>query len=146
MAWETHTETTVDAGAGTVWTVVTDFETYEDWNPTLIRARGAPEIGERLSLRLSLPNGRTVPYRPRVTVVTAERELRWTVRFGGMLAAEHGIWIESLDDRRVRLVQREHVEGPLAIPVMGRLGDSVRRSIEAMNDALADRAEELRGT
>jgi hypothetical protein len=76
-----------------------------------------------------------------VTVVTPERELRWQVRFGGVLAAEHGISIESLDDGRVRLVQREHVEGPFAIPVMGRVGDTVRRGIEAMNDALATRAE-----
>lgn len=141
MAWETHTSTTVEADRATVWTVLTDFETYEEWNPTLPRARGSAEIGERLWLVVALPNRVTVPVRPRVTVVEAERELRWQVSLGDLVRTEHVVSIERRPSGVVRLEQSERVDGPLAIPFMEHLGGPIRDGIEAMSAALATRAQ-----
>lgn len=147
MVWEIHTETTIEADAAAVWRVLTDFSAYDEWNPTLVRARGSAEIGERLRLYHSLPTGFGVPFRPRVTVVEPERELRWRVTVGSVLAAEHVVSIVPTDGEgdRVRLVQREEVEGPLAVPAMGLLGGAIRDGLEAMNDALATRVEARTG-
>ena len=145
MAWEIHTKTTIEADAATVWRVLTDFSSYQEWNPTLVRARGTAEIGERLWLHLSLPTGFRVPFRPRVTVIEPEHELRWQGSVNGVLTTEHAVSIVPAtgaeNEDRVRLVQRERLEGPLAVPVMGVMGAAVREGIEAMSEALAQRAE-----
>lgn len=141
MAWETHTRTRVEADRSTVWTVLIDFETYEEWNPTLPRARGSAEIGERLWLVVTLRNGIRVPFRPRVTVVEPERELRWQVSLGDLVRTEHVVSIERVRSGTVRLEQSERVDGPLAIQFMEHLGGPIRDGIEAMSEALATRAE-----
>jgi len=146
MAWETHTATTIESGAATVWDVLTDFSVYHEWNPTLVRARGTAEIGEHLLFTLSLPNGITVPFRPRVTVVEPNRELRWQLSVGGVLRTEHAVSITPTngtanDGDRVRLLQRERLTGPLAVPLMGVMGATVRNGIEDMTASLAGRAE-----
>lgn len=145
MAWETHTQTTIRADPATVWRVLTDFSSYYEWNPTLVRARGTAEIGERLWMQLSLPTGFRVPFRPRVTVVEPERELRWQSSVSGVLTTEHAVSIVPSDGAdngdRVRVVQHERLDGPFAIPLMGVMGGAVREGIEAMSEALARRAE-----
>jgi hypothetical protein len=145
MAWETHTATTIESDPATVWDVLTDFSAYDEWNPTLVRARGTAEIGEYVWFTLSLPNGITVPFRPRVTVVEPNRELRWGFSVDDVLRTEHAVSIVPTDGTanggRVRLLQRERVTGPFAVPVMGVLGATVRAGVETMSESLARRAE-----
>lgn len=150
MGWETYVSTTVSADAPTVWSVITDFSSYSEWNPTLVRAKGTAEIGERLRFMLVLPTGIRVPFRARVCVVEEERELRWRGSLKGVITSEHAIKIESLDAdppaERVQVVQRERLEGSLALPLMGVLGSTVREGIEDMTAALGNRAERLSET
>jgi hypothetical protein len=141
MAWEISTRRHVDADVDTVWAVLTAFDEYEEWNPTLTAVRGEPELGERLTVRLALPNGIRLPFRPVVTVVDPGRELRWEASLPtkGFVDADHGFVLEPTADGCV-VEQVERFEGTFAEPLMGRFAHVVRRGYDEMNDALAERA------
>lgn len=142
MAWEISVRDRIRAPQSTVWDVVTAFDAYAEWNPTLTRVRGTPELGERLRVTLSLPSGIRVPFVATVTVLDPERELRWSTGLPsvGAIDAEHAFVIEP-DGDEVVFEQRERFEGALAEPLLARLSTEVRTGFEAMNEALAERAE-----
>ena len=142
MAWEISVRERIRAPQSTVWDVVTGFESYPEWNPTLTRVRGTPELGERLRVRLALPSGVRVPFVATVTVLDPERELRWSTGLPstGAVDADHAFLIEP-DGDGVVFEQRERFEGALAEPLLGRLSGDVRAGFEAMNEALRARAE-----
>lgn len=141
MVWEVHTRRAVDADAEAVWRVLTALDAYGEWNPTIPSLSGEIEVGERLSGRLSVGRGVTVPFRPTVRVVDPETELRWEATVGGRgtIDADH---VFEIDDANggVTVTQTATFEGVLAAPIMGRSGHVVRRSMEALNDALAAEA------
>lgn len=142
MAWEISVREPIRAPPGTVWDVLTAFEAYGEWNPTLTSVTGEPELGERLRVTVSLPSGLGLPFVATVTVLDPERELRWATGLpsDGALDAEHAVVLEP-DDDGVVVDQRARFEGALAEPVLGRLSAQVRAGLEAMNEALKERAE-----
>ncbi len=142
MAWEISVRESIRAPPATVWDVLTAFEAYGEWNPTLTSVTGEPELGERLRVTLSLPSRLTIPFVATVTVLDPERELRWATGLPsvGAMDAEHAVVLES-DGDGVVVEQRERFEGALAEPVLGRLSAQVREGLAAMNQALGERAE-----
>lgn len=142
---ELHTTVRVDAPPAAVWEVLTAFERYDGWNPFMSVA-GRPTVGARLAVELRPPGKRAARFRPTVTVVDPERELRWVGHLGveGLYDGEHRFTLEPLaGGRRTLLVHAERFSG-LLVPVVNRwLGDSTERGFVAMNEALKTRAEVL---
>ena len=68
-----HSEVLIEASPTEVWTVLTDFARYADWNPFVVNVTGTPEVGERLSVTLSPPGGRRITLKPEVTEI-----VEWT--------------------------------------------------------------------
>lgn len=141
MAWEISTRTPVRASPSAVWDVLTAFETYPEWNPTLTRVEGTPELGERLRLTASLPSLPSIPLVGTVIVLDPERELRWETKLppDGVVALQHAFVVET--DGETVLEQRARFEGALAKPLMERVGADVRAGLEAMNRAVVDRLD-----
>ena len=75
-----QTEIKIDAGPDRVWSILTDFAAYPEWNPFIRFIHGAPEKGTRLSLRIQPSGARGVTFRPSVLVADVGRELRWLGR------------------------------------------------------------------
>lgn len=128
-----------------VWSVLTDFASYPEWNPHLRHVRGRPREGRRLTIRSEPPGGRAFRFRTRVTCWRPPHELRWraTLISPRLLTAEHGFRLEPLGSGRVRFVQDETFRGRL-VPLYSRFRlRATRRGFEQMNQALRERAEEL---
>jgi hypothetical protein len=93
-------------------------------------------------VHLTPPSGVSRTYRPKVTRVVHEKELRWLGKIPGFLSGEHVFVIEKLAEDRVRLVHREVFSG-LLVPFFGKsLDTDVKRGFEEMNLALKKRAED----
>ena len=141
---ELFTSVDVDAPVETVWTVLTDFDDFPEWNP-FMRIAGRPSEGARLSVELRPPGKRATTFRPTVTHVDHGRELRWLGHLfvPGLYDGEHRFRLEDLGDGRTRFTQSETFGGLLVRPVDRLFGDATRRGFESMNEALKARAESL---
>ncbi|HVK23024.1 MAG TPA: SRPBCC domain-containing protein [Actinokineospora sp.] len=130
----------ISASPQRVWDLLTDFKSYPDWNPFIVRAEGTATVDTKL--RNTLDNkGSTMEFTPTVLVADPGRELRWLGRFGlpGIVDGEHYFVIEEVTPGRTRLTQGETFTGFL-VPVAGKFLD-VGSGFAAMNAALKARAE-----
>jgi len=129
----------------TVWRTLTDFATYEQWNPFINKIVGLPKQGERVDIYIQTPSGKKRRYSPRITKVEEGRELRWFGKSSlpGFLNAEHIFTIEELKPNQVRFIQREVFDG-LMTRLFGKGFDKeIRQGFDEMNDALKKQAERI---
>jgi hypothetical protein len=140
---EIVTEIDIAAPAERVWTVLTNFASYPEWNPFITRISGELRVGARLEARVVPPGSRGMTFRPRVVALEANRELRWLGRLGlpGIFDGEHAFRIEPIGPDRVRFVHSERFSGMLVPLARRSLDRGTRQGFEALNRALKQRAE-----
>ncbi len=133
----------IDAPPEAVWREMTDFASFPQWNPFIREAEGRLEVGEKLKIRLRLDRGLRMTFRPRVTKVEPNRELRWLATLGrpGVFDVDRAFQIEPRDGGS-RFVMSEECTGFLT-PVMfaTNLEAQLYRGYDAFNDALRRRVE-----
>jgi len=129
----------------TVWGILTDFASYEQWNPFINKIVGLPKQGEKVDIYIETPSGKKRRYSPRISKVEEGRELRWFGKSSlpGFLNAEHIFTIEELQPNNVRFIQREVFDG-LMTRLFGKGFDKeIRQGFNEMNNALKKRAERI---
>ena len=144
MSKQLRSQIDIDATPERVWQVLSDFSSYPQWNPFIIRAGGEARQGSRLVLRMQPVGARGVTLRPTVLEATPGHRLRWLGRLGmpGIFDAEHSISISSRDGGGVRVSQHEGFKG-LLVPLMARsLDRHTLPAFKAMDAALKQRAEQ----
>jgi hypothetical protein len=139
---ELRTEVEIAAPLTHVYRVLTDFGGYQAWNPFLTAVNGKLEVGQKLSVEMSLPEGKTYLLAPLVTHVTENSELRWSGRFifPALLEAEHFFLLSERGPRLTRVVQGHNFSGLLLRFAGNSLTLAARGSVY-MNTALKKRAE-----
>ena len=142
---ELHSEIEIDASAERVWGVLANFASYPQWNPFIRHISGELKVGERFEVRLEPPDSRGITLRPTVLRAEPNRELRWLGHLfvPGLFDGEHSLFIQPLEENRVRFIQSEMFKGVL-VPLLARsLDTNTLRGFEEMNGALKERAEAL---
>ncbi|MGB0121431.1 MAG: SRPBCC domain-containing protein [Solirubrobacterales bacterium] len=139
---EIKTRTTIAAAPDEVWKVLTDLESYENWNPFITSASGDVTEGQRLRLRIAPPDGRSMSFRPTVLKADPGRELRWLGRLGvrGIFDGEHYFQLRELDNGGTELLQGEKFTG-MAVGLLGGALKNTERGFELLNEALRERCE-----
>jgi hypothetical protein len=140
---EIRTEIDIKASAEKVWEVLTDFNNFPQWNPFIRQINGDPKVGTKLKIHLHTSSGKSRTYRPTVTKVEPNRELRWSGKsfIPGMFNGERIFSIE-LKTNHVRFVHREIFTG-LGVALAGdRLDKDMYQSFEKMNDAFKEEVEQ----
>jgi hypothetical protein len=142
---ELRSEVEINAPIAHVYGVLTDFDSYPEWNPFFTSLSGKLELGQELSLEMSLPEGRTYLLRPRLTCVTENRELRWQGHFvfPALLQAEHFFLLSERQASVTRVVQGQNFSGLLLRFAGNSLTLAARGSVY-LNQALKKRAERAR--
>jgi hypothetical protein len=140
---EVRTEIEIKSYPESVWKILTDFATYDQWNPFINRIIGLPTEGSKIDIYIETPSGKNRKYSPRITKVEEGRELRWFGKSSlpGFLNAEHIFTIEELQPERVRFTQREVFDGLLTRLFGKGIDIDVRQGFQHMNEALKKRAE-----
>lgn len=135
---EIKTAVDINASCAEVWRALTDLGAYHLWNPTIPWISGRAEEGRTLRMVFRSPGALPVYFHARVSVVTPNREFRWTgkVITPPLFVGDHYFALEPKDANRVSLVQGETFDGAIA-PIMFRLlRDYNRSGFIAMNEAL----------
>jgi hypothetical protein len=139
-----HIETNIeiDAAPDRIWTILTDFAAMPVWNPFITAISGDLKTGRRLSVLIAPPGKSAMRFKPTVTVVRSERELRWS---GHLIApsifdGEHYFLLGPIRDGRTRFVQGEKFSG-LLVSLLGNTLSATEAGFHLMNAALKKQAE-----
>lgn len=139
---ELRTEVEIDAPPERVWSVLSDFARYHEWNPFITRVEGELREGARISVTMSLPEGGEHTFRPTIARASPAQELCWLghVLVKGIFDGEHFFRLEALESGRTRVVHGENFSGFL-LRFMGRTLTLTARGFVYMNQALKRRVE-----
>lgn len=143
MAKEIKTQIRIEASPAQVWTVLTDFEKYPDWNPFIKSLTGNVAVGQTITVRLEPPGGSGTTFKPTVLAVEKNKELRWlgSLLFKGLFDGEHRFELTDNGDGSTTFHQSEQFGGIL-VPLFKKMLDvNTRNGFEAMNQKLKERAE-----
>ncbi len=140
---EIKTEIEINASAEKVWQVLTDFAHFPDWNPFIRDIIGAFMEGSKLEIHISTSSGKNRTYRPTLTKVEPNHELRWYGKglLPGLLNGERIFTIEHLEQNHVRLIHREILSGLGTLLGGDRMVKDIRHTFEEMNKALKKKIE-----
>ena len=139
---EIYTEKEIEAPPETVWEVLTDLDSYEDWNPHFTSASANGELEEGSSVDVLINPSGTSSMNATVDIKSfePERELVWegTLFVSLIFNGVHTFELEPIGDDRTRFVNRENLSG-LVVPFV--TDEDTEDDYEEMNEALAERAE-----
>jgi hypothetical protein len=135
----------VAASAQTVWDVLTDFDRYGEWNPSLPSIRGELRPGNEVALTLGMPGRPSPNVKARFTQVEACRRLTWDGNAGAdwLFAGHREFIIDKQSDTTVLFTHVEDVRGVLFPVFRVVMGSAIQRSHDEFNDALRTRCETL---
>ena len=126
-----------------VWSILTNFSAYPEWNTFIRFVHGVPQQGARLEVRIQPSGTRGMTFRPTVLTAIPNQELRWLGRFlvPGLFDGEHRFAIQPIADGKIRFRQSELFSGILVPMFKGSLNKNTKRGFEEMNQELKVRAE-----
>lgn len=145
---ELRTEIEINAEPEIVWEVLTDFNSYPDWNPFVVEMKGEVKVGNRIEVLLKPPGKKEMTFKPVVLKLDSPKEFRWkgSLPIPGMFVGEHIFQIEDLSDKekgpKVMFIHREEFKGLLVGMLWKDLNSNTRAGFESMNQALKKRCEE----
>ena len=142
---EIKTELEIMASSEDVWQVLTDFPNFGKWNPVIIQIDGEAKVKTKLEIHLRTRSGKSRIYRPIITKIEPNYELRWVGKshFPGIFNGERIFTIDSLGEKHVRFFHREIFTGIGAYLAGDRLDRDVRQTLNQMNVALKRYVEQL---
>ncbi len=143
MRHELRTEIKIFAPPETVWSILTDLESYSDWNPFVVEAKGNTSVGSKLVNRLQPPGGTAMTIKPVVTVSDTAQTFEWLGHAGirGLFDGRHRFDLEETKSGGTKLVHSEKFRGLFVRPMRRMLDTQTKAGFEAMNVALKERAE-----
>lgn len=142
---EISTDIEINAPAAIVWGILTNLNSYHEWNPFIKKAEGQLKEGEQLKVRIEPPGGKGMTFKPAIIRIDPDLKFRWLGRllFPGIFDGEHIFEIVPISENLVRFIQREKFRG-LLVPILWRtIESSTRKGFTEMNLALKKKAEAL---
>lgn len=133
----------VAAPGEVVWSVIADFQAYEQWNPFVLRCQTVLEPGADIVMTVRL-GSRVLQQTERVSAVELGRYFSYTMKpVPGLLTSLREHIIEpGTDEASCWYTSRFQLRG-LASPVLSVLmGKDLRRGFSTMTEALVSRAEQ----
>jgi hypothetical protein len=133
----------IHAPSEVVWEVLTDFDRYPEWNPSLPSIAGDVEVGSTVSLTLAMPGRPSPKVKAKLTEVDPQRRLRWHGNAGAewLFNGDRDFVIEPVDEGEVTFTHVEDVRGALFPLFRLIMGSATQRHHDGLNAALKQRAE-----
>lgn len=143
MAKEIRTEIRIQATPQKVWSVLTHFSEYPNWNPFIKSIIGAPVVGQTITARIEPPQAKGMTFTPVVLAFTADKEFRWKGKLlvKGLFDGEHIFELVDNGDGSTTFIQREQFHGIL-VPLFSKMLDvNTLNGFNLMNQKLKELAE-----
>jgi hypothetical protein len=137
------TSITINATAEKVWSILTDFENYAQWNPFITFIAGEIKVGNILQVTIAPPNGNAMKFKPTLLVVNKDTELKWKgkLMFKGLFDGEHFFNIVDNKDGSIKFIQGEKFTGILVPFFKKMINVNTKNGFVLMNESLKERVE-----
>lgn len=144
MAKEIKTEIRIQATPEKVWSVLTNFANYPQWNPFIKSISGTPKVGQKITARIEPPNAQGMTLTPVVLAFTPNKEFRWKGKLmvKGLFDGEHIFELIDNGDGSTTFIHREQFHGIL-IPFFKKMLEvNTVNGFHLMNQKLKELAEQ----
>jgi hypothetical protein len=133
----------INAPKSDVWQVLSDVESYHEWNPFFTQVEGQLVESQKLNVVAQAVGKKSQKFSPRLLEVQQNDHITWRGRLGvpGLFDGRHTFTLEETGSGTCRFRQHEDFKG-LLVPFVGL--SPYRAGWEKMNAALKARAEGLR--
>jgi len=140
MAKEIKTEILIHATLDKVWTILTNFENYPNWNPFIKSVIGEVKVGNKITVRIEPSKEKGMTFKPTVLIYEANKELRWIGRllFPGLFDGEHKFELIDNGNGTITFRQSEKFKG---IFVWFLNVENTKKGFEEMNGKLKELSE-----
>ncbi|MDE0855092.1 MAG: SRPBCC domain-containing protein [Nevskia sp.] len=147
MAFVIDATLEIDAPAELVWSVITDFPRYADWNPFLRDCSTTLKPGDPIDLQVQLFGATPRPQREWMLTHTPGREFSYRMKPAplGALRSRRSHTVSALGPGRCRYESHFELAGWLQPLVRGLLGGKLEQGFAGMTAGIKSRAETLRG-
>jgi hypothetical protein len=138
-----RTEFEIEASDKQVGAVLTDFESYPDWNPSLPAISGELSEGSTVSLTLGMPGRPDLKVKATLQDVTPNRRITWHGNVGGnwLFAGDPSSPFSRSPRRKVWFTHVEDISGSFAPVFEVLMAGAQQRSHD--DESLRNRAEHI---
>lgn len=143
MAKEIKTEILINATPEKVWSILTNFDDYPNWNPFLKSLEGDVKVGNRIIVRIVAPGKKGMTFNPKILTFETNKEFKWLghLLFSGLFDGEHKFELIDNGNGTITFLHSEKFNGIL-VPLFKRLiENNSKRGFEEMNRGLKELAE-----
>ncbi|WP_156306228.1 SRPBCC domain-containing protein [Sphingobacterium endophyticum] len=143
MKEQIESQITINAPAEAVWKVLSNFNSYPSWSPTISEFFGTPIVGQRTKVLLKQPGGTSMKMNPVFLKIDVNEELRWKDRLlmNGIFDGEHYFILQRISDNQTRLIQGELFSGILVPLFKKMIHGNTKNGFDLFNEAIKERVE-----
>jgi len=143
MAREIKTEILMHSSPEAVWSILTNFDDYPNWNPFIKSIDGNIQVGNTFKARIQPPGSKAMTFKPRVLTFEQNKKFSWLghLFIKGLFDGEHIFELIDHGNQTTTLIQKEIFTGIL-VPVFDKLmRENTIKGFEAMNEKIKEIAE-----
>ena len=142
--FEINHEIEIKAPASAVWAVITDFDSYPQWNPFVVAAKSSLKPGDPIDMKVKLLG----PVQRQVEIIL---DVRQGKGFSycmkpfplGALSSRRSHEIIELGDGRCQYKSHFHLEGWMMPLIRGMMRGALERGFGGMSVAIRERAQAI---
>jgi hypothetical protein len=138
-----NTEININAKPERIWSILIDFENYQNWNPFIKYVKGNVIVGNRIEIFIKPHNSNGMKFKPEILVNDKEKEIKWIGRFliPGLFDGEHSLKLISNENDTTTFIQSEEFSGILVPLLKNSLLTNTKKGFENMNIKLKELSE-----
>ena len=133
MKKQIHTQIQIQSSPAQVWSVLTDFDSYPDWNPFVRSVKGTVALHNTIEVDLPGMN-----FKPVITSFKQDQQFSWLGHLGfkGLFDGEHSFQLIDNQDGSTTFVHSENFKGILVRLFSKTLDGKTKAGFEEMNESL----------
>lgn len=138
-----ETQILIHATPEKVWSILTNFKAYPEWNPFIKSIEGEVKQGNIIKAKIHPPDGSAMIFKPKVLVFDKNKEFRWLghLFFAGLFDGEHIFELIDNQDGTTTFKHSEQFGGILVSLFSKMLDKNTKNGFNLMNQKIKELAE-----
>jgi hypothetical protein len=144
MTKEIKTEILIHATPAKVWSILTNFDNYPNWNPFIKSIKGDVKVGNKITARIEPPQAKGMTFKPKILTFETNKELKWLghLLVAGLFDGEHKFELMDNGNGTTTFIQSEKFKGILVPLFKNMLENNTINGFNEMNGKLKELAEQ----